>query len=140
KFMTATSSNDGEFETSTTTCAPLSTSASPSPVSVLTPVLGAAATASCPIALSLVTSFDPIGPVPPITTIFMLLPPSFLQPLLSPLVSVSMPAKTGLPSPCNMDFCQLNFGFLSIRFQIKLSNSFHKSTGYASQVWEVWFP
>ncbi|MBB5781322.1 hypothetical protein [Nonomuraea jabiensis] len=39
---TAARSNDGEFDTSTTTCAP----ASPSPVSVLTPVFGAAATAS----------------------------------------------------------------------------------------------
>src|SRR5215510_1932744 len=75
--MTAESSNDGEFETSTTTCAPLRTSANPSPVSVLTPVLGAAATASCPSALSLVMSFDPIRPVPPITTIFILFPPSF---------------------------------------------------------------
>src|SRR5215831_6335280 len=74
--MTASSSNDGEFETSTTTCAPLRTSANPSPVSVLTPVLGAAATASCPSALSLVMSFDPIRPVPPITTIFILFPPS----------------------------------------------------------------
>src|SRR6185503_2758705 len=69
--MTATSSKDGEFETSTTTWAPLSTSANPSPVSVLTPVLGAAATASCPLALSFVMSFDPIRPVPPITTIFI---------------------------------------------------------------------
>src|SRR6476661_7040213 len=75
--MTATSSKDGEFETSTTTWAPLSTSANPSPVSVLTPVLGAAATASCPPALSFVMSFDPIRPVPPITTIFILFAPSF---------------------------------------------------------------
>src|SRR5215813_12554304 len=71
--MTAASSNDGEFETSTTTCAPLSTSANPSPVRVFTPVLGAAATASCPSALSFVMSFDPISPVPPITTIFICL-------------------------------------------------------------------
>src|SRR5574341_1193476 len=84
--MTATSSKDGEFETSTTTWAPLSTSANPSPVSVLTPVLGAAATASCPSALSFVTSFDPIRPVPPITTIFILFPPSFFfGPLLHQL-------------------------------------------------------
>src|SRR6185369_14097350 len=69
--MTATSSKDGEFETSTTTWAPLSTSANPSPVSVLTPVLGAAATASWPLALSFVMSFDPIRPMPPITTIFI---------------------------------------------------------------------
>jgi hypothetical protein len=40
------SANDGEFDTSTTTAAPSSTSASPSPVRVFTPVLGAAGTAS----------------------------------------------------------------------------------------------
>src|SRR6201987_1471138 len=71
-FSTAESSQDGEFDTSTTTEAPFSTSASPSPVSVLTPVLGAAATASCPCSRSLLTSFDPMRPVPPITTIFMI--------------------------------------------------------------------
>src|SRR6476620_1248443 len=70
-FSTAASSQEGEFDTSTTTRVPLSTSASPSPVRVLTPVLGAAATASCPLALSFVMSFDPIRPVPPITTIFI---------------------------------------------------------------------
>src|SRR5258705_9182290 len=74
--MTAASSKDGELETSTTTWAPLSTSANPSPVRVLTPVLGAAATASCPLALSFAMSFDPIRPVPPITTIFIF-PPLF---------------------------------------------------------------
>src|SRR4030095_729137 len=72
--MTATSSKDGEFETSTTTWAPLSTWPNPSPVSVLTPELGDAATASCPRALSFVTSLDPIRPLPPITTIFILIP------------------------------------------------------------------
>jgi hypothetical protein len=59
---TASSANDGEFDTSTTTAAPLSTSASPSPVRVFTPVFGAAGTASWPCSRSLATSFDPISP------------------------------------------------------------------------------
>src|SRR5262245_46110034 len=45
---------------------------------LLTPVLGAAATASCPRSRSLLTSLDPISPVPPTTTIFMIVP-SFLR-------------------------------------------------------------
>ena len=52
-----------------------STSASPSPVRVLTPVPGDAATASWPSAASSVTSFEPMSPVPPMTTIFMGEPP-----------------------------------------------------------------
>src|SRR5436305_12775097 len=72
--MTGSSANDGEFDTSTTTAAPWGTSARPSPVRVFTPVLGAAGTASCPYSRSLVTSFDPISPVPPITTIFTTYP------------------------------------------------------------------
>src|SRR5947209_2962005 len=72
KFVAAVSSKEGEFDTSTTTEAPLRTSASPSAVRVLTPVLGDAATASCPCSRSLITSFDPMRPVPPITTIFMI--------------------------------------------------------------------
>src|SRR5262249_48952824 len=47
--------------------------ASPSPVTLLTPELGAAATPSCPCSRSLLTSFDPMSPVPPITRIFMIL-------------------------------------------------------------------
>src|SRR6266478_3004047 len=47
-------------------------SASPSPVRVLTPDLGDAAIASCACSRNLVTSFDPIRPLPPITTIFMI--------------------------------------------------------------------
>src|SRR5262245_15623419 len=70
--MTALSSNDGEFETSTTTDAPWRTSASPCPVSVLTPVSGEAGTASWPCSRSLVTSFDPMSPVPPMMTSFMI--------------------------------------------------------------------
>src|SRR6266850_3676161 len=96
--MTATSSKDGELETSTTTWAPLSTSANPSPVSVLTPELGDAATASCPTALSFVTSFDPIRPVPPITTIFILFPPSFFAANAFACTSSHVLAKTGYPS------------------------------------------
>src|SRR5215469_8558241 len=46
KFSTAESSQEGEFDTSTSTEAPFSASASPSPVRVLTPELGDAATAS----------------------------------------------------------------------------------------------
>src|SRR5215510_8803960 len=72
KSMTAFSSNEGEFETSTTTDAPRRTSASPAPVSVLTPVSGDAGTASWPWSLSLVTSFDPMRPVPPMMTSFMI--------------------------------------------------------------------
>src|SRR6267143_1246303 len=60
-----------------TTEVPFSTSASPSPVSVLTPVLRDAATASCPCSRSLLTSFDPMSPVPPITTIFIIV--SFVE-------------------------------------------------------------
>ena len=49
-----------------------SASASPSPVRALTPVLGAAATASSPCSRSLWTTFEPMSPVPPITTIFII--------------------------------------------------------------------
>ena len=45
--------------------------ASPAPVTALTPEEGDAATASCPRSCSLVTSFLPISPLPPMTTIFM---------------------------------------------------------------------
>ena len=51
--------------------APSTAPASPSPVSVSTPVSGDAATASCPASPSLVTTLDPMSPVPPMTTIFM---------------------------------------------------------------------
>src|SRR4051812_794101 len=47
-------------------------SASPSPVRVLTPESGDAAIASCPCSRSFLTSLDPISPLPPITTIFMI--------------------------------------------------------------------
>src|SRR5215471_20264983 len=70
---TAASSQEGEFVTSTTTEVPLSASESPSPVMLLTPVVGAAATTSCPSSRRILTSFDPMSPVPPTTTIFMIL-------------------------------------------------------------------
>ena len=72
---TSSSANDGEFDTSITTSAPSSTSATPSPVSVFTPVLGDAATASCPWAVSRSMSFVPMSPVPPMMTIFTMIPP-----------------------------------------------------------------
>src|SRR5262245_23630185 len=71
KSITAFSSNEGEFETSTTVAAPSRTSASPFPVSVLTPVSGEAGTASWPCSRSLLTSFEPISPVPPMITSLM---------------------------------------------------------------------
>src|SRR5215813_13342202 len=71
---TALSSNEGELARSIATCAPAMASLSPSPVMVLTPVFGAAAIASCPFCFTFSTTFDPIKPVPPITTIFMTLP------------------------------------------------------------------
>src|SRR6266513_1553571 len=78
--ITAASSQEGEFVTSTTTDAPFSASASPSPVMELTPDLGDAATASCPRSRSLLTSFDPISPLPPITTIFIIAPSFSTEP------------------------------------------------------------
>jgi len=76
-FNTAASSHEGEFVTSTTAEAPFSASARPSPVRLLTPVWGAAATASWPRSRSLLTSFDPMSPVPPTTTIFMIVLPFY---------------------------------------------------------------
>src|SRR5215218_7479957 len=68
---TASSSQTGALETSTTTSAPAITSARPSPLIVSTPVAGEAGTASCPWAISRVTTLLPTRPLPPITTIFM---------------------------------------------------------------------
>src|SRR6516164_4380485 len=68
---TALSSNEGELARSITTCAPAMASLSPSPVMVLTPVLGEAATTSWPPWRRMATVFEPIRPVPPMTTIFM---------------------------------------------------------------------
>src|SRR5262245_41964737 len=70
-LRTAASSNEGELATSTTTWAPASASASPSPVIVLTPESGEAARTSWPLPRRMLTSLEPMRPLPPITTIFM---------------------------------------------------------------------
>src|SRR3954465_14805284 len=62
---TALSSNEGELARSTTTCAPATASLSPSPVMVLTPVLGEAARTSWPPWRRMATAFEPIRPGPP---------------------------------------------------------------------------
>src|SRR6266704_3634846 len=68
---TALSSNEGELARSITTSASATASLSPSPVMALIPLLGEAATTSWPPWRRMVTVFEPIRPVPPITTIFM---------------------------------------------------------------------
>src|SRR5262244_261509 len=73
---TALSSNEGELARSITTCVPTMASLRPSPVIVLTPVLGEAATTSWPAWCRMATVFEPIRPVPPMTTIFMPIPPA----------------------------------------------------------------
>jgi hypothetical protein len=75
-FSTAFSSNDGELVRSITTCAPAMAALRPSPVILLTPLLGEAATTSWPPWRRMGTVFEPIRPVPPITTIFMVCPRS----------------------------------------------------------------
>src|SRR5262245_57148045 len=72
---TALSSNEGELARSITTCVPAMASLSPSPVTVLIPLRGEAATTSWPPWRRMATVFEPIRPVPPITTIFMVDPP-----------------------------------------------------------------
>src|SRR5215471_16035286 len=69
--ITAASPHDGEFVTSTPTFAPASAWASPSPVRLLTPDDGDAATTSWPCRRRMVTSFFPMSPLPPTTTTFM---------------------------------------------------------------------
>src|ERR1700753_3736372 len=71
---TALSSNEGELARSITTCAPARASLSPSPLMVLTPLLGEAARTSWAPWRRMATVFEPIRPVPPITTIFMVGP------------------------------------------------------------------
>src|SRR5262249_34328929 len=66
--ITAVSSHDGEFVTSTTTFAPASAWANPWPVRLLTPEEGEADTASWPRSSGI--RFLPMSPLPPITTIF----------------------------------------------------------------------
>ena len=58
-----------------TTCAPVMASLSPSPVMLLMPLLGEAATTSWPPWRRIATVFEPIRPVPPMTTTFMVYPP-----------------------------------------------------------------
>src|SRR5262245_11073416 len=72
---TALSSNEGELARSIATCVPAMACLSPSPVMVLTPVLGEAATTSWLPWRRMATVFEPIRPVPPMTTIFMVYPP-----------------------------------------------------------------
>src|SRR5947207_14407424 len=69
---TALSSNEGELARSITTSAPAMASLSPSPVMVLTPVLGEAARTSWPPLRRMATVFEPIRPVPPMTTMFLI--------------------------------------------------------------------
>src|SRR5204862_2346042 len=68
---TALSSNERELARSITTCVPAMASLRPSPVMLLTPVFGEAATTSWPRWRRMGTVFEPIRPVPPITTIFI---------------------------------------------------------------------
>src|SRR6186713_670516 len=72
---TALSSNDGELARSITACAPVTASLTPSPVMVLTPLLGEAAMTSWPPRRRMTVVFEPISPVPPMITIFMIYPP-----------------------------------------------------------------
>src|SRR5215471_7689672 len=67
----AWASNEGEFATSTTTRAPARTPGSPSPVRRFTPDSSDAATTSLLPGRSRFTSFVPIRPLPPMTTIFI---------------------------------------------------------------------
>src|SRR6266849_4403202 len=68
---TALSSNEGELARSMTTCVPAMASWRPSPVMLLTPVLGEAATTSWPPWRRIGAVFEPMRPVPPIMTIFI---------------------------------------------------------------------
>src|ERR1700724_2785402 len=75
EFQHRLSSNEGELARSITTCVPAMACLRPSPVMVLTPVLGEAATTSWPPRRRMAPVFEPIRPVPPMTTIFMVYPP-----------------------------------------------------------------
>jgi hypothetical protein len=72
KASAAAGSNDRELARSTTASAPAKAASRPSPVRVFTPVSGAAASASWPAPRRRATTFEPMSPVPPMTTIFML--------------------------------------------------------------------
>lgn len=66
------SSNVGELLRLTTTSAPASASGRPDPLSRSRPVDGECGTASCPSAARILTTCDPMSPVPPMTAIFMM--------------------------------------------------------------------
>src|SRR3954447_26651096 len=72
---TALFSNEGELARSIATCAPARAPLSPSPVIVLMPLWGDAATTSWPRWRRMATVFEPIRPVPPMMTIFIIYPP-----------------------------------------------------------------
>jgi hypothetical protein len=76
ELSTALFSNEGELARSITTVAPAMASLSPSPVMLLIPLLGEAAKTSWPPWRRMATVFEPIRPVPPITKIFMVAPPT----------------------------------------------------------------
>src|SRR5213078_2524310 len=109
---TASSSQTGALETSTTTSAPAITSARPSPVMVSTPVAGEAGTASCPCAPSRATTLAPTRPLPPMTTIFMTFLPVVVRdvedrPRTTPRASVGdpsrAPSRVGVVAMANPD-------------------------------------
>jgi hypothetical protein len=59
----------GEFVRFTTTSVPLSASGKPCPLSRPTPEDGECGTASCLLAFRILTTCDPMSPVPPMTAI-----------------------------------------------------------------------
>src|SRR3954469_8542618 len=93
---TALSSNEGELARSITTCVPAMASLSPSPVMLLIPLWGEAATTSWPPRRRMATVFEPIRPVPPTMTIFMIplrqelveLPERGVRPVLHEVIHV----------------------------------------------------
>src|SRR5215471_5595134 len=94
---TALSSNEGELARSITTSAPAMASLRPSPVMVLTPLLGEAAMTSRSPWRRIATVFEPIRPVPPITTIFIAYP--HLLMLCKPRVSSDADIGANLGAP-----------------------------------------
>ena len=71
KNASEASSKVGEFVRLATTSAPFSASGRPRPLSRSTPVDGDCGTASCPLAFRILTTCDPMSPVPPMTAIFI---------------------------------------------------------------------
>ena len=72
--ITAASSHDGELDTSITTDAPAMASCESFAGQRVDPGVRRGRSASCPREPSILTTFEPIRPVPPITTIFMSIP------------------------------------------------------------------